>query len=102
MKLTLSTIFTLVVGFAHAGECPQGSTRTVLEDGSVRIVRESGVVTTIGPDRKITYTFEPRDQAHRDYVMANCNMTTPSPIRYTPRTVITTPSGTVTGYIVTK
>jgi hypothetical protein len=102
MKLYFSIIATLVVGLAQAGECPSGSTRTVLEDGSVRIVRESGVVTTIGPDRKITYTFEPRDQAHREYVMANCNLTTASPIRYTPRTVITTPSGTVSGYIVTK
>lgn len=102
MKLYTSIILTLVVGVAQGGECPQGSTKTVLPDGTIRIVRESGMVATISPDNQVTHTFEPRDQAHRDLVMANCNMTTTSPIRPRPRTVITTPSGTITGYISTK
>jgi len=102
MKLYFSIIATLVVGIAQAGECPSGSTKTVLPDGTIRIVRDSGMVATISPDRQINYSFEPRDEAHRAYVMANCNMTTPSPIRPSPRTVITTPSGSVAGYISTK
>lgn len=102
MKLYFSIIATLVVGLAQAGECPQGSTKTVLPDGTIRIERASGMVATISPDNQVNYTFEPKDEAHRAYVLANCNMTTPSPIRPRPRTVITTPSGTITGYISTK
>jgi len=102
IKLYTSIILTIVVGLASAGECPQGSTRTVAEDGTVRVVRASGLVTTTTPDRRVTYTFEPVDQAHRDYVLMNCNMTTPSPVRTNRTYVITTPTGAVTGYITTK
>jgi len=102
VKLYFSIILTLVVGIAQA-QCPTEKTTTRLPDGTIKIVRESGVITTISPRYQVDHYLEWRDEEHRAYMLKHCNWNTPTGVvsRYA-RSIVTTPSGTITGYTTTK
>jgi hypothetical protein len=101
MKLYLSIILTLVVGLASAGECPRGRTTHTEPDGTRVIVRETGVITTLTPDNRVEHYFDPPTEAVRENTLRYCNLGAITS-RIRSRTVIVTPSGTITGYITTK
>ena len=102
MKTILSIITTLVVATAQAGECPKGKTSWTEPDGTRVIRYETGLVTTISPKWVVDHYFDPLTEEQRINTLTYCNLGTPTSRVRTPRQAIVTPTGQVTGYIITK